>query len=152
MDIIAKIGKNYENLPKILSKYEKEIASAKTHLSLEGKTIGRANEEHSSWQFYYDQKRIELKVLCDYFEREILKTRGKLFKSFSKDRSLALSDRATEKYIDAEDSFLDINELYLQIKEIYLKYDSLVEAFKSRGFSLRNLTELKINSLYDEII
>lgn len=146
------IGENYENLPSILAPYMDDIDQAKDRLRLKGKTIGEANKEQGSWLLHYDARRKELEVLHKYMEAQVAKVRGQLFRKFTENFSIDLSDRAKDKYIDKEPEYLKVYEVMLTVEEITEAFKSIVDAFIQRGYSLKNLTELRINALDESML
>jgi len=149
LSLIPVLGKDKKDLPKILDKYETTLEEVEGHLAIEGKLLEHSNREQAGWQAYYDQRRIELHTLVKYLEGDIKRVRGKLFRSFIENHSRDLSDRAIDKYIDSEEAFLRANELYLEVKDLYDRYESVVEAFKSRGYALNNITKIRVASIED---
>lgn len=152
MSIIDKLGENNKNLSAILMMYEEDLAEAETHLSLKGKMLGEANMEQASWQSYYDNKRIELYSLLKHMETEVERVRGKLWIRFTEKHSCILNQKDKEQYINNEPAYLNMNALLIEVKEAYNKYESLVEAFRSRGFALRNITNLRVAQLEDVVL
>lgn len=149
MSRIPDLGKKYAKLPQVLAEHEKAIDEAEPLIEIKGKKLEGANVENPAWQHYYDQKRIELYTLVKYFETEVGRVRGKLFKSYKENHSIELSEREIGRYIDNEKAFLDINELYLEVKELYEKYQAIVNAFTARGYALNNITKIRVASLED---
>jgi hypothetical protein len=135
-----------------LIEYEKEISEFEEHIRIIGKTLEHANRENPSWQLYYDQKRIELNILVKYCEMKIASVRGQLFKSYTDSFQRELSDRAKDKYIDAEPQYLNWVKILLAVKEIHDKYLSVCNAFQTRGYSLNNITKARTTGLEDVII
>lgn len=161
MSRIADLGDNkstetkdkYKNLAKILGDYMNDLSEAEENLKIEGKSLEKANRENASWKFYYRQRLVELSTLTKYFEREIDRVRGKLFRSYSPPNfNIDLSDRAKDKYIDNEQAYLDINELFLEVKEIRDSYEAIVDAFTDRGYALKNITQARIAQLEDALL
>lgn len=149
MSRVLDLGKNFERLPDVLDEFESELDGVEKSIAIEGKRLEAANREQSVWLHYYDQKRIELHTLVKYMELQVSKVRGKLFRSYTEAHQRELSDRAKDKYIDNEQSYLDMYEIYLEIKELYDKYQSVVDAFQQRGYSLNNITKIRVASLED---
>lgn len=149
MSIISQLGPRYEHLPDILQKYEDEIAAAEDRIRIRGKPLGKANEEQPGWLVYYDSRRIEMKALVKFFEGRVTAVRGKLFRQYTESYSRDLSDRAKDKYIDHDKEYTDVYSVLIEVEELYEKLVAVVEAIKSRGFALRNLTELTVNQLTD---
>jgi len=152
MSITFEIDDDDKNLPEILARYDKYLVDATTHLELKGKTLSNANLEHATWMAYYDEKRIELHSLVKHYENKLAKIKGNLWVNFTEKHSVSLQSTDKTHYILREPRYLEVNQLYLLTNEVYLKYDSLVEAFKARGFALRNITNLRVAAVEDNIL
>jgi hypothetical protein len=146
---IPDLGKNFERLPDLLSEYDEHLALAPERIAIKGKIIEEALKEQAAWPVFYDEKRRELNTLVKYMDSRVNAIRGKLTRAYTENYSRELSDRLKDKYIDNETDFLSINEIYLEIYELAEKYEAVVEAFKVRGFALRDITTLRVNSLHD---
>jgi FMN phosphatase YigB (HAD superfamily) len=151
MNIVKYLGKDNENLQAMLELYDEELKKAPERLSLKGKLLSLANREHVAWLVHYDEKRVELKILTKHFQAQVDRVRGRLFQQYTDRPSREYSERAKDKLIDNDDEFLNANDLLLQVEEMYEKYAAIIEAFKSRGFLLRNLTEIQAQQLNDPI-
>jgi len=143
------IKKRFAKLPVILAEYESVLEDAKKNIEIEGKRLEIANREQPVWMNYYFQKKIELNTLVKYIESQVQRVRGKLFRSYDSTMQRDLSDRAKDKYIDNEDAYLEMFEIYLEVKETYDKYSALVDVMQQRGYSLNNITKIRVASLED---
>lgn len=154
MTLIERLGEDYKNLPSILAEYEAGLdeEEIKSRLNIKGKNLEGANAEHAGWQLYYDSRRADLHALVKYFEARTAAARGKLFRKYTETYNRELSDRQKDKYIDNDEQYLTQYEVYLEIKEVYEKYESVCEAFRSRGYSLNNITKIRVASLEDVVI
>lgn len=152
MSLIADLGKNNENLPDILDRYESALGDVEENLAIKGKKLEHANREHPAWQSYYDERRIELHTLYKYFELQIGRVRGKLYKDYTENYSRELDTRSKDKYIDHEKDFLKASDLYLEVKDLHDRYAAVVDAFRSRGFALNNITKIRVAALEDAVI
>lgn len=149
MSRIPDLGDHNANLPNLLAEYDKGIEEAAKIILIKGKKLEAANVENAAWQHYYDQRRIELHTLVKYFEAEVGRVRSKLFRNYKENHSRDLSEREIGRYIDGEKSFLDMNEIYLEVKELHDQYQNIVNSFTSRGYSLNNITKIRVSSLED---
>lgn len=149
MSRIEDLGIKLEKLPDVLAEYDAELEKAEERIDIKGKNLEKANREQPAWLHYYDQRRIELKTLNNYFEMKVKKVRGKLYRSYTEKSMIELTDRAKDKYIDNEVAYLDMYEVYLEINEMYEKYCAVVTAFQQRGYSLNNITKVRVASLED---
>lgn len=149
----TEIKERFKNLGTVLGVYLTELEEAEANLKLEGKSLEKANRENPSWMYYYAQRFVELNTLTKFFEREVERVRGKLFRGFSPPLfNVVLSDRAKDKYIDNEQAYLDIQEIYLEVKEVRDLYESLIEAFRNRGYALKNITEARVAQIEDVLL
>lgn len=152
MSLLQIIEESIDKLPQILSDYEKELEHVEERIAIQGRTLERANVEQSSWQYFYDTRKRELGILVKYFSMRVEKVRSSLYRSYTENYNRELGDRAIDKYINNEEAYLHMQQLYLEVNELYEKYDAVVEAFHSRGFALRNITEARVSSVYSDII
>ena len=152
MSLIGDLGDKNKNLPKILGDYETALDGFQNHLAIKGKNLEHANREHATWQSYYDERRIELHTLVKHFETQMNKIRGSLFRQYTENYSRELNDRTKDQYINHEDEFLKISGIYLEVKDLHDRYVGVVDAFRSRGFALNNITKIRVAALEDVTI
>lgn len=152
MSVLKQIGKNKENLSSILEQFSSHLNGVESILNIEHKSLEQANRETAYWQFFYDSKKTELVSLYKSMEAEVESVRGNLFKTLLKTNQRDMSDRARDKFIDAEPAYLDIYEKFLEVKELHDKYCAVVEAFKTRGYALNNITKARVAEVHNMII
>lgn len=152
LSIISNVGPNYQQLSRILSDCEDLFNEAEKNLIIKGKTLEVALKEQATWQCFYAQKRIELKTLIKHLEMTINKIRGKKYIQFNENYSRSLGERAIEKYIDTDADYISVYETYLEVQEMFEKFSALVDAFTSRGYALRNITQARVSEINDVIL
>lgn len=152
MSLIDQLGENNENVAVILERYDRDLQHAKDHIAIEGKRLEKANLEQASWQAFYDERRIELYTLVKHFEAEVARVRGKLWAKYTDNFTIALGPKDKDQYINKEPAYLLMNAIFLEVKEIYSQYEAVVDAFRSRGFALRNITNIRVSQLEDVIL
>lgn len=138
--------------PDCIKSYEEHLKLFSERLAIKGKRIDHANIEQSSWQAFYDERKRELNAICKWFEMKVDATRGKLWAQYTENSSRELSPRDKDHYINNEPTYLAYYEILLAFREMYEKYDAVVDAFKSRGYALNNLTRLYTASLPDVVL
>lgn len=152
MSRIPDLGDKYKNLPKVIAEYDSALDDIEEKIKIKGKKLEGANMENPTWQSYYDQKRIELKTLTDFFDMEVARVRGKLFKSYKESSGYALNERETNQYINNEEAYLTMYGMYLEVKEMLDKYKAVVDAYTTRGYALNNITKIRVASLEDALL
>ena len=145
------VGKNFEHLTEFLAPYVEDLLEAQDHLAINGKSFMTANQEQPQWMSYYDERKIELKTLIDHIDIEVERIRTKLIRGFEK-YNRDLSDTMRRTYVNNEPEFIEIQRLKITVQELYGKYGSIVECFKQRGYSLKNITTAMQASIQDSIL
>lgn len=144
MSIILQIKPDLSNLGDILDTYEQAFESFKDDVRLNGKQIGKANSENPSLLAYYDERRAELKSILQFVEMHLDKIRGELWQQYTEVHSRELNAKDKEMYIKKDPKYLKVYQLFLCVQELYNKYIAAVDAFVNRGFSLRNISNLRV--------
>lgn len=142
----------FSKLPALLKEYEDVLKGAPADIKIEGKRLEVSNREQASLHSFYDERRVELKIVVEYLEAHVAKVRGNLFNSFKINHSIDFTDRGINELINRDETYLQAYELLLEVKEVYEKYVSVVDAFQARGFALRNITQIRVAALEDVII
>lgn len=152
MSVIFDLADDMSNLPQIIMKYDEALIGVEKNLNLEGKSLERANLEHASWQSYYDERRIELYSIMKQAEDYVSRVKGEFWVNYTERFSIDLSARDKDMYINKEPTYLNAKRLYNIVVEMYKKYEAVVDAFRSRGFSLRNITNVRVAALEDTVL
>ena len=152
MTIITSVGEKFQKLAGVLSEYDKELDEVEERLSLKNKTIERSNMENPTWMSFYDQKRIELKVLNNFMDMKVDQARGRLFMRYKENHQVTLNATEINQYINNEDAYIDMCNFRFEVQEVHEKYKQVIEAFKTRGYALNNITKLRVASLEDAIL
>ncbi len=154
MSLLYRIAENRAIIPDIIEEYEALISEevVAKELQFKGKVLEHVAREHASKTFYYMSRKAEIHAVVKWQEGRLNATRGKHWKQFTEHYSRELNDRTKDKYIDNEKDVLTELQIYLTFKELHEKYDAVCEAFKSQGFMIRHITELRIRSLEDSTI
>jgi len=154
MSILDRIGNNLEHLPDLIEQYSQLIdeEQLKKEIAIRGKVLEHANSEQASLLFYYSSRKEEIKTILRHVSNKVTALRGKHYRNYTEHYSRELNDRQKDKYIDNESDVVMYNEVLCRIEELYGLYDAVVEAFKQRGFSLRNITESRVRSVENSII
>ncbi len=141
-----------DEIQEILNEFNKFIEQTRSKLKISGKTLLAVSSEQPELLFECLSKRAELKQILKTLELQVNRVRSNLFRQYTENMDIALSDRAKEKYIDSEQQYIDISHQYNSIFEVYEQIDALCQAFIARGYTIKNIIELKLNALeYIEI-
>jgi len=145
--VIAQLNKDLSNFDAIITSYEKSMDGWKDNLRINGKNLESANIEQPTWIAYYDQLKVDMKILTDYMDMLVKERRAKMFRIISQNQSYDYTDNAKNKLIDDDEGYIALNKRYLVAKEMYLKLDSIVTCFSQRSFSLNNIVKIREKEL-----
>lgn len=146
------IKRDLSNLTEIKKFYINILKEAKDDLLIENKTYAKANSEHASKMYYYAEHLSELKRILKFIEIDANKTYGELFKKYTENVNIELSDKAKERYIFQEQEYIKVRERVIEIEDLIYKFELLLNAFEKRGYALNNLTKLIIEQVHNELI
>jgi len=149
---IADIADDLSEIPDILSAYRKYASDYDRHLSLKGKSIAEANSEQPGWVAYYDERKIEMHKVSKFVESRVDKLKGKLWTGYQKANKHAATQKDLDYQIKSDSNYYEFYKILLEVKEVYELYCSIVNSFEQRGYALKNLTELKIASMGNDVI
>lgn len=143
MTILLKLDTDkFSNLIEILDAYDSKLKDWKKHLVLDGKNIQSANVEQASWLAYYDEIRIELQTLLEFFDMKVKESRGTAVRRLLNKQDNILNEKTRERLIDEDPAYIKRNMLFLEVQELYNLSHSIVKQFEQRQYTLTNLTKI----------
>ena len=144
---LRKLRSDEQHVLKLISKYEKELEGWKDNLSLDGKNIEIVNVEQASWLAYYDEIKVHLKTIVDYFSYLLKEQKAKDIKALMHSSQKSMSDRMMEKLAEESRDYRDLFMLYLEVKELYMTADSIVNQFQQRAYAINNIVKIREKEL-----
>lgn len=149
---IYDLNDDHSNLDDILEQYRLLAKGSKKLLDLKGKDLLTAQREQATHFQFYDEARINLKTIMDYYESLVKHVRGVTYKKIVSSSSKDLPDRAINSQIDADPNYIGEYRTYLTIREVYEKFQSIIDSYKQRGYSLNNIVRAIEHSFQDTIL
>lgn len=153
MSIITDIKKDITKVVDYLEKFENAISDAEPLFDIEGKRLEQLNRDLPNNLLKYKQLLKEIKYIADYVSDVYLaKISSQKYKEINEKSHRALTQREIQIYIDSDESYVETKELALEVELVKEKIVSIVEAFEQMNWSLKNITQLRINEMQDSII
>lgn len=137
---------------KDLSEYEQILLDATEDIKLTGVSIQEACKFHPSLYLYYYDKYCELKAISDYTQIEVDKVQAECTIKLNEHHQIDLGSVLINKYINAEPEYIKIKQLLSEVNEIKSKFEGVIQAFISRGYNLKNITELRVKEIEDGVL
>jgi len=144
---LKKIRKDFSYALDIIERYEKALKGWKKNVTLDNKNIEIANVEQSSWLAYYDEIKVQLKIMLDYFDFLLKTQKAKDIKALMHSATKSMTDRMLDKLSEESQDYRDIFMIYLEIKELYMTADSIVSQLQQRGYAIKNIVEIRAKEL-----
>ena len=133
----------------ILDEFDSKIKNWKKDISISGKNLRVANVEQSSLLARYDEIKVNLKSMLDYYDMRIKQVRSESLMMINKNSSYSYTAAEKERLIDSDPKYLKYHKIYLEIKELHNMLVSIVDQFKNRAYTLNNLVKIYMSSLED---
>lgn len=149
---ISDLIDNPEAIIALIQKYEGVIATSEDVVRLTGKTLEAANKEQAEFTWKASQALAESEGVVKLLEAKLDKLRAGAFRKIKETSDRALADRTIEKYVDDDQDVLDMLHVYLELKMCRDKLAAVVEAFKARGYALKNIVEVRVNSIHQAVM
>jgi hypothetical protein len=133
----------------ILREFELKIKNWRTDVKLGGKNIKVANVQQASFLAYYDEIRVDLKSLLNYYEMRVKQVRAESLQAIYKNSKYDYSSTEKDKIIDTDPKYIKYKRIYLEVDEMYNMLSSISEQFKNRAYTINNQVKILVASLED---
>ena len=139
-------------IPDFIDYFEKELADARTELSLKGKSLEKhAAELPGLVEHRYTQLQ-EIEAVLEFLNIQLRKDRSGEFKKFLEAYNKTLSSRDAEKYVDGVQMIVDSSLLINEIALLRNKYLSITKGMEAKNFMLGHISKLRVAGLDDASI
>jgi hypothetical protein len=92
----------------------------------------------------------EIESVLKFLNVKYDKMRSDHYRRYLERYNRELSDRSIEKYIDGESDIVDMNNLINEVALVRNKYLGIMKGLDAKGFSLGNITRLRIAGMNDQ--
>jgi hypothetical protein len=152
MNLVIRLQQQPDLLFDLLEKYEREIELAEQRILLQGRTLEESNRDQSKWMLHYGTLKAEADSVVHYSEMRADQMRSDAFKRVKATSDRNLADRTIDKYVESDQDLINILVILFQVRGARDRLAAVVEAFKSRGFALRHITDARINSIHMAVL
>ena len=144
-----------KNNPQALVEYlgwcEDQFAEGLGKLKVTGDLQKQAATQ-PAWLGRYDEIRAELKALRNYYDGKAKRRRGSLYREYLEQYQRSLQKQDIEQYINSDKRWQSADDVYQEVALIHDKFDSLVEAFRGKGWAISHIVKLRVSGLEDAIV
>jgi hypothetical protein len=94
----------------------------------------------------------EIESVLKFLNVKYDKMRSDHYRRYLERYNRELSDRSIEKYIDGENDIVDMSNLINEVALVRNKYLGIMKGLDAKGFSLGNITRLRIAGMNDSYL
>lgn len=140
-----------EELMKFFERYTQEITKAEPLFELEGRRLEEIARSLPYHQAHYDQLAKEAQQLVKWLENSRTRIEARLTKNYLQGQR-AYGARETSTLVAGEKDMIEHNQLIIEATLFYQKLDAIVEGFHQMGWTVANITKLRVAELQSVII
>lgn len=150
--LLIEIADDIEKALVHLDRYEQYITEAEPLFNLEDVRLELLCRSHPGWLAKYFRFEQELKGIENTLTIKKEELEGKLWKRYVEGYSRQLSNTDIKNYIAAEKDIVSINLIMNEVLFVKNKMSAVVEGFRQMGWSLRNIVQLRVNQLQEDVL
>jgi hypothetical protein len=152
IDRLWSIRNDLTNLSPVLEAVRTALAEAEDELPIAGKTLRRANLEQPSFIQRYEDIKGSLQALSDGLEVRILQQRAKVLRMISEESQVSYGERMMSQLAEEDPRLVELKHMRVDVDEVLASAKAKCEAFRQRGFTLKNLTDLTVAQAMDIVL
>lgn len=150
MPLSVLINKDLSNIQEVLQQYDEDMKGFRKAMKIDMKTYAKANSEQAGLLQYYSEVQGELGVLYKDMDTRLKEVRAVALKKLKKISERSLTEKLLLMEIEADPDVVAHNKALREIEERQKKVDSIVEGMHQRGYTLNNMTRIRIGGFQDE--
>lgn len=151
MSWYSEISKDIGKIPEAIDHFEKELNEARKDSKFSGFVQQEASHLPGIIEYRYSQLQ-EIEAILEYLNIEFRRLRSSYFKKYLENYQRALSSRDVEKYVDGESEVVDYEKIINDFALIRNKWQGVMKALDSKGFSINNVIKLKTAGMDDATV
>lgn len=143
-----RVSEDLTVIPDALEYYMTELDAGFADVEIKGNLI-RENQAQGGFVAYYDAMHSDLDGILSVVERNEKTVRGAVFREMVENGvgNKPMNGTELKLIMEADQRVIDAGELVTEVKYVYKQYSSLLKAFEKRGFSLTNITKLRVANM-----
>jgi hypothetical protein len=128
--------------------YMTELDMSISDVDISGNLIGQ-NQEQPGLVSYYDGMHTDLEMILSYFERMLRISKAKKTREWgdSPPTNTKLAVNEQKLLLESEDDVIFFSEIVEEVSYVYKHYASLLKALEARGYSLNNISKLRVANM-----
>jgi hypothetical protein len=130
-----------------------QLEEAHTTIDITG-TLMKANQNQPGFIAYYDAMHTDLDAILELIEQKHRIARAKAIKNIADNppTNMKLSVADIKVLAESDQDVVVLEEIKNEVKYVYKQYGSLLKALEQRGYTLNNITKIRIAGMEEVIV
>lgn len=141
---LAKIAKRLET-------YEIVIQSSAPVFELSGRKLEDLCKQHPQDLSMYNLLLQECKTIEQYVETKVEEVEGQAYRRYIESNARALGATELKQYVKSDPSYVEAKTVLVEVNHVKRQLEAIVNALESMGWTLSNITKLRIAEM-DHVI
>lgn len=144
---------NLDAIPEALDWYLAQLEPAHQEIDIAG-TLMKANQNQPGLVAYYDAMHTDLDMILEFVERKHKIMRASKIRELADDppTNTKLSAADVKLLAETDAEVVCLEQLAQEIRYVYKQFSSLMKALEQRGYTLNNITKIRIAGLEEAIV
>lgn len=140
-------------IPDALNWYIQELDSAHKIIDISG-TLMSANQNQPGFIAYYDAMHTDLDSILELVQQKYKILRANALRSIADNppTNVKLSVSDIKLLAECDPEVVTFEQIVNEVKYVYRQYSSLLKALEQRGYTLNNITKIRIAGLEEVLI
>lgn len=144
----TKISQDLAHLPDFVSYYQTEFQEARREISIKGNLERNLSSLPGITEHRFNQLQ-EIEAVLNYLNIQLRAIKKRHFQKYLESYNRALSSRDAEKYAEGEKEVVDYEVLINEVALLRNQYLGILKALETKGFTLNNITKLRVAGMED---
>jgi hypothetical protein len=145
------VATDISRIPDAIDFFENELKEARMEVKIKGNVERAAAEMPGLVEHRFNQLQ-EIEAILEYLNIELRKLRSSFFRKYLENYQRALSSREVEKYVDGEADVVDYEKIVNEFALLRNRWMGVIKAIDQKGYSLNNITKLRVAGVEDASI
>lgn len=147
-----KVKPDLSNLSEVLKEYDDWMRGYEKNLKIDMKTFAKANAEQAGWLAYYSEMQDELEIMYKDMETRVKIAKANVANKLEKVSPRKYTEKELTGHEDRDPTVEKTTKAAREIEERKRKCETIVAAFSQRGYTLNNMTRIRLGGFQDELM
>jgi len=142
------IRENPERIIEACNWYRENLDQAFDDMAIEG-NLQMANQLHPGLVAYYNAMHTDLDMIEEYCKQSVIATKARRLRQWIENPpfNTKVNETTMKSLLETDEEVIEANSILLEVQDVFKKYTGLMKVLNDRGYSLNNITKLRIANM-----